>query len=143
MCSECSADAPSKLNNSSFTFYSSFCCSQRQQRLVAILNLVGFWVIGTVVGASLCFAGGLGVAGLWWGLAIGLTATATVGLGCLSQTNFKHEAHLATQRIQSSSQEGAKREDEKQTKDGSMPGRDEEKGEDNPLDNSSQLGATL
>ena len=69
---------------------------------MAILNLVGFWVIGTVVGASLCFAAGLGVAGLWWGLAIGLTATATVGLGCLSQTNFKHEAHLATQRIQSS-----------------------------------------
>jgi MATE family multidrug resistance protein len=35
-------------------------------------NLVGHWVIGLPLGYALCFAAGLGVIGLWWGLSTGL-----------------------------------------------------------------------
>lgn len=41
-----------------------------------ILNLVGFWVLGMPVAILLGFRGGLGPAGLWWGLAAGLGAVA-------------------------------------------------------------------
>lgn len=36
-------------------------------------NLAGHWVIGLPLGYALCFAAGLGVVGLWWGLSTGLT----------------------------------------------------------------------
>ena len=35
-------------------------------------NLAGHWFIGLPLGYSLCFAAGLGVVGLWWGLSSGL-----------------------------------------------------------------------
>lgn len=35
-------------------------------------NLAGHWVIGLPLGYALCFAAGLGVIGLWWGLSTGL-----------------------------------------------------------------------
>ena len=35
-------------------------------------NLAGHWFIGLPLGYTLCFAAGLGVIGLWWGLSIGL-----------------------------------------------------------------------
>jgi Na+-driven multidrug efflux pump len=50
----------------------------------------GFWLIGLSLGVSLAFfaggdgpqwefGGGIGVAGLWWGLVAGLTTTCVVG----------------------------------------------------------------
>ena len=44
-----------------------------RQGEVAGMNLLGFWVIGVVFGSLLAFKAGMGVAGLWWGLAVGLT----------------------------------------------------------------------
>lgn len=37
-----------------------------RQKLVAGLNLVGFWVIGITVGSALAFGTEIGVSGLWW-----------------------------------------------------------------------------
>ncbi len=39
-------------------------------------NLVGHWIFGLPLGATLCFAAGLGIRGLWIGLAVGLTTVA-------------------------------------------------------------------
>ncbi len=48
-------------------------------RSAVIANLVGFWLLGLTIGSGLAFWGGMGPAGLWWGLAIGLFVVA-VGL---------------------------------------------------------------
>jgi MATE family multidrug resistance protein len=41
-------------------------------RTAMLWNLAGHWFIGLPVGYALCFAIGLGVIGLWWGLSAGL-----------------------------------------------------------------------
>lgn len=43
-------------------------------RLPMLTNLFGYWALGLPIGAVLCFHFGLGVAGLWIGLSIGLIA---------------------------------------------------------------------
>lgn len=45
-------------------------------RSPVLCNFVGFWVLGLPIGCALGFAGGMGPAGLWWGLVLGLTAVA-------------------------------------------------------------------
>ena len=47
-------------------------------RIPVILSLVGYWVIGLPVSLWLGFEAGLGPAGLWWGLVLGLAVTAAV-----------------------------------------------------------------
>jgi MATE family multidrug resistance protein len=39
-------------------------------------NLLGYWVLGLPVGAWLALRGGMGLAGIWWGLALGLAVVA-------------------------------------------------------------------
>jgi len=72
-----------------------------RQRLVAGLNLVGFWVIGLPLGALLTFgpATHIGVAGLWWGLAAGLTVVAAFGVGVLLRTDWDAEARRTAARL--------------------------------------------
>lgn len=41
-------------------------------RTPMLWNLAGHWLIGLPLGYALCFAFGLGVLGLWWGLSTGL-----------------------------------------------------------------------
>jgi MATE family, multidrug efflux pump len=41
-------------------------------RTPMVWNLAGHWFIGLPLGYALCFAAGLGIAGLWWGLSLGL-----------------------------------------------------------------------
>ena len=48
-------------------------------RPAAVFNLAGYWVLALPVAWLLAFRGGLGLAGIWWGLAIGLAVIA----GCL------------------------------------------------------------
>jgi multidrug resistance protein, MATE family len=55
----------------------------------AVIALAGFWVIGLPLGALLAYRGGLGPAGLWWGLTAGLTATA-VALGFRVRARLSH-----------------------------------------------------
>eukprot|EP00983_Pelagomonas_calceolata_P097315 1158231-Pelagomonas_calceolata.AAC.11 len=40
-----------------------------------VYNFVGFWLCGVLLGAFLCFKAGMGVIGLWWGIASGDTVT--------------------------------------------------------------------
>ena len=46
-------------------------------------NLLGFWVLGIPAGALFALRFGMGPAGLWWGLVVGLAA---VGLLLLART---------------------------------------------------------
>ena len=91
-------------------------------------NFVGFWLIGTSIGAALTFSnsfgaafkgddgrrseeeddddrlggsrkGSMGVAGLWWGLVIGISATSVVGIINLSRMNFGDEVRIAKERV--------------------------------------------
>jgi MATE family multidrug resistance protein len=48
----------------------------------ALFNLVGFWGLALPIGGWLALRGGAGLAGLWWGLCIGLIFVA-VGLTLL------------------------------------------------------------
>jgi len=47
-------------------------------RLPAVFGFVSYWLIGLPVAAGLAFAGHLGPRGVWWGLAAGLAAAASV-----------------------------------------------------------------
>lgn len=42
-----------------------------------VWNLAGHWFIGLPLGYALCFAAGLGIRGLWWGLSLGLIICGT------------------------------------------------------------------
>ena len=46
-------------------------------RPAAIFNLIGYWPLALPIGWYLTFPGGMGLQGIWWGLAIGLAAVAT------------------------------------------------------------------
>jgi len=69
------------------------------QKTVAGMNFVGFWMIGVSLGAVLTFEVGIGVAGLWWGLAAGLTTTALIGAALIFRTDWSVEAEAAKQRV--------------------------------------------
>jgi MATE family multidrug resistance protein len=45
-------------------------------RPVAWFNLLAYWVVGLPLGAWLAFRGGWGLAGIWWGLCLGLAVVA-------------------------------------------------------------------
>jgi len=49
-----------------------------ETRAPMLTNLIGHWVIGLPLGYALCFAWGLGVIGLWWGLSAGLIVCGVV-----------------------------------------------------------------
>ena len=66
-----------------------------KQKLVAATNFVGFWVVGLTLGASLAFGAHVGVAGLWWGLAGGLTFTAIILVTVLLRTDWEAEVRSA------------------------------------------------
>jgi MATE family multidrug resistance protein len=44
----------------------------------AAIALLGYWAIGLPVGWALAFRAGLGPAGLWWGITVGLTTVAVL-----------------------------------------------------------------
>jgi multidrug resistance protein, MATE family len=44
----------------------------------AAIALIGYWAIGLPVGWALAFRAGLGPAGLWWGITVGLTTVAVL-----------------------------------------------------------------
>jgi multidrug resistance protein, MATE family len=49
-------------------------------RAAMIANLIGHYPIGLTLGAVLCFVLGMGVLGMWWGLAAGLVSVAVIVL---------------------------------------------------------------
>eukprot|EP00966_Prymnesium_polylepis_P165543 3826772-Prymnesium_polylepis.2 len=70
-----------------------------RQKTVAWLNFLGFWVIGLSAGATLTFGARMGVYGLWWGFALGLTCVATLGVTILLRIDWAREAAEAQQRV--------------------------------------------
>jgi MATE family multidrug resistance protein len=66
-----------------------------RQRLVAWLNVMGFWVIGTPLGWALTFKAGLGVSGLWWGLNASLFSTCIFGACLMARVNWDEAVHKA------------------------------------------------
>ena len=50
----------------------------RDTRVPMLLAAIGYWAIGLPVGSALAFGAGLGAAGLWWGLAAGLSCVASL-----------------------------------------------------------------
>jgi MATE family multidrug resistance protein len=46
-------------------------------RPAAVFNLLGYWALGLPLGGWLALRAGHGLAGIWWGLAIGLAIVAT------------------------------------------------------------------
>jgi MATE family, multidrug efflux pump len=44
----------------------------------AMVALVGYWVLGIPIGWALAFRAGLGAAGLWWGITVGLVVVAAL-----------------------------------------------------------------
>jgi MATE family multidrug resistance protein len=47
-------------------------------RAAAVINLVGYWVLGLPLGLALAFPSKMGPRGLWWGLTFGLMAVAVL-----------------------------------------------------------------
>ncbi|MBX2802722.1 MAG: MATE family efflux transporter [Myxococcales bacterium] len=47
-------------------------------RTPTLFNLLGYWLLGLPLGAALAFWGGLGLVGVWLGLALGLMVIATL-----------------------------------------------------------------
>uniref|UniRef100_A0A8D1NCZ9 Multidrug and toxin extrusion protein n=1 Tax=Sus scrofa TaxID=9823 RepID=A0A8D1NCZ9_PIG len=59
------------------------------QRVGAIVNTIGYYVVGLPIGISLMFATGLGVVGLWLGIIICTISQAVCFLGFIARLNWK------------------------------------------------------
>ncbi len=71
-----------------------------KQKLCLLLNILGFWALGVPIGATLSFAGDVGVFGLWWGLVIGIYCTAIIGILILRfRVDWRKEAEKSIKRL--------------------------------------------
>uniref|UniRef100_A0A7S3V5B3 Polysaccharide biosynthesis protein C-terminal domain-containing protein n=1 Tax=Chaetoceros debilis TaxID=122233 RepID=A0A7S3V5B3_9STRA len=76
-----------------------------RQKLVLLLNILGFWLLAVPFGAVLAFATNIGVRGLWWGFTVGLYSAAFIGiLFLVFRVNWEKEAFKAQRRIAQTSQ---------------------------------------
>uniref|UniRef100_A0A5B6YXT4 Protein DETOXIFICATION n=1 Tax=Davidia involucrata TaxID=16924 RepID=A0A5B6YXT4_DAVIN len=72
------------------------------QAVVAYVNLATYYIIGLPIGCVLSFKTSLGVAGIWWGLVIGiLLQTATLFI-LTGKTNWEAEVAKASDRLKQS-----------------------------------------
>nr|POE57864.1 protein detoxification 41 [Quercus suber] len=75
------------------------------QGVVAYVNLATYYVIGLPIGCVLGFKTSLGVAGIWWGMIIGvLLQTATLVI-LTARTNWTAEVQKAADRLKKSAEE--------------------------------------
>ncbi|KAI5269597.1 multidrug and toxin extrusion protein 1 [Manis pentadactyla] len=65
------------------------------QKVGAIINAIGYYVLGLPIGISLMFAANLGVIGLWSGIIICVSAQAACFLGFIARLNWKKACHQA------------------------------------------------
>ena len=47
-------------------------------RPAVVFNLISYWLLGLPIGAWLALGAGMGIAGIWWGLCIGLATVAAM-----------------------------------------------------------------
>jgi multidrug resistance protein, MATE family len=66
-----------------------------ETRIAMVAALIGYWAIGLPVGYALCFAGDMGVQGLWIGLSVGLivVALALVAWWARRIASLQHATH--------------------------------------------------
>lgn len=76
-----------------------------RQVTVAVRNLLGFWVFGIPSGCVLTFALGVGLAGLWWGLTVGLTITTIISVVELVKVDWAREVVKAEERAAAGDEE--------------------------------------
>ncbi|KAK2506152.1 hypothetical protein MC885_004589 [Smutsia gigantea] len=65
------------------------------QKVGAIINAIGYYVLGLPIGISLMFAADLGVIGLWSGIIICVSAQAACFLGFIARLNWKKACQQA------------------------------------------------
>lgn len=71
-----------------------------KQRLLLILNIIGFWLLALPCGALLTFVGNIGVRGLWLGMTIGIYSSSIMGIVLLNFViNWHREAEIAKSTI--------------------------------------------
>lgn len=66
-------------------------------RPAAVFNLIGYWVLGLPLGGWLGLRADWGLAGIWWGLAIGL---AVVAISLLGWVHWRGPARAASSLVQ-------------------------------------------
>ncbi|KAG2486121.1 hypothetical protein HYH03_015216 [Edaphochlamys debaryana] len=70
------------------------------QHLTAVFNLIGFWLVGVLLAWLLCFHAGMGLNGLWTGIAAGDMATCVLNLAACARIRWEEEAKKAVARLQ-------------------------------------------
>ncbi|OAY61342.1 protein DETOXIFICATION 41 [Manihot esculenta] len=76
------------------------------QAVVAYVNLVTYYIIGLPIGCVLGFKTNLGVAGIWWGIIIGVVFQTLTLIILTSRTNWDAEVEKAARRLNESAREG-------------------------------------
>ncbi|KAK7385916.1 hypothetical protein VNO78_31883 [Psophocarpus tetragonolobus] len=72
------------------------------QAVVAYVNLASYYVIGLTVGCVLGFKTSLGVAGIWWGMILGVLIQTITLIILTARTNWQAEVEKAVDRIKRS-----------------------------------------
>ncbi|XP_057441389.1 protein DETOXIFICATION 41-like [Lotus japonicus] len=75
------------------------------QGIVAYVNLGSYYVIGLTVGCVLAFKTSLGVAGIWWGMILGVLIQTVTLIILTARTNWKAEVGKAIVRIKRSAED--------------------------------------
>uniref|UniRef100_A0A7N0RGS1 Protein DETOXIFICATION n=1 Tax=Kalanchoe fedtschenkoi TaxID=63787 RepID=A0A7N0RGS1_KALFE len=79
------------------------------QAVVAYVNLATYYIIGLPIGCVLGFKTSLGVAGIWWGMIIGVLLQTVTLIILTARTNWSNEVLKAEERLQTSANEEALR----------------------------------
>ncbi|XP_010524117.1 PREDICTED: protein DETOXIFICATION 41 [Tarenaya hassleriana] len=75
------------------------------QAVVAYVNLATYYVIGLPIGCLLAFKTSLGVAGIWWGMIIGVLLQTVTLIFLTARTNWTSEVAKAADRLKTSANE--------------------------------------
>jgi MATE family multidrug resistance protein len=70
-----------------------------RQKLLAIILFFSFWVVGLTTGALLAFKTDVEVAGLWWGMTVGIAVTGIFGVYFYLNTDFEEQSRIAQKRL--------------------------------------------
>ncbi|XP_041005786.1 protein DETOXIFICATION 41-like [Juglans microcarpa x Juglans regia] len=77
------------------------------QGVVAYVNLATYYIIGLPIGCVLGFKTSLGVAGIWWGMIIGVLLQTITLIILTARTNWDAEVQKAADRLKKSADEDA------------------------------------
>ncbi|WCJ28908.1 MATE efflux family protein [Euphorbia peplus] len=75
------------------------------QGLVAYVNLTTYYIIGLPIGCVLGFKTSLGVAGIWWGIILGVFFQTITLIFLTARTNWDAEVQKTVQRLKDSARE--------------------------------------